>query len=307
MLILMCRVAMNDFVYEWDEVVIGNNLPATVYAHLNSARIIPNSSRRPNFFEFLSPNLSLERLSIKNEPKELLGFKDNRLVGVSKPEVYKKLTFLNSLAGLSPLDKKVATIRVEDNNIKITTQNFGLIRIKFNNLRIFDDENVTGLPEPRGPKDKFKVLDWVDVKSGMTHEYDMLKSSIDFVREVYFYPSKRFPGSVNRKDLVSVSYLSEEQLKDFDFSDTVAKFKILKMMSRAGIKGARNGRDTKNPNKYKYYSLNIRPVKREIMKRCLPQYKNYDNIIFDNREVEEILLEDGKTNEYLDKVRQAIF
>ena len=43
------------------------------------------------------------------------------------------------------------------------------------------------------------------------------------------------------------------------------------------------------------------------MKRCLPQYKNYDNIIFDNREVEEILLEDGKTNEYLDKVRQAIF
>jgi len=303
----MSRGVMNEFVYEWDEVVIGNNLPAAIYAYLNSAPIISNSSRRHNFFEFLSPDLSLERISIKNESKKLSGFKEDKLVGISKFEVYKKLTFLNSLAGLSPLCNKIATIRIENDCIKVTTQNFGLIRIKFNKLRIFDDENITGLEEPSGPKDKFRVLDWVNVKSGMTHDYDILKSSIDFVREIYFYPSERFPGSANRKDLVSVSYLSEEQLKDFDFSDTVAKFKILKMMKRAGIKGARNGRDATNPDRYKYYSLNIRPVKREITKRSLPKYKNYDNIVFDNREFEELLLETGRENEYLDKIRQVIF
>jgi hypothetical protein len=303
----MFRGVMNEFVYEWDEVVIGNNLPATIYAYLNSVPIIPNSPRRHNFFEFLSPDLNLERLSIKNESKKLSGFKEDRLVGISKFEVYKKLTFLNSLAGLNPLCDKVATIRIENGYVKVTTQNFGLIRIKFNKLRIFDDENVTGLEEPPGLKDKFKVLDWVNVKSGMTHDYDILKSSIDFVREIYFYPSKRIDGSTNRKDLVSVSYLTEEQLGDFDFSDTVAKFKILKLMKRAGIKGARNGRDANDPNKYKYYSLNIRPIKREVMKRSLPKYKNCDNIIFDDREIRELLEDDGSTNRYLDRVRQAIF
>jgi len=297
---------MNDFVYEWDEVVIGNNLPATIYAYLNSVPIIPNSSRRHDFFEYLSPDLNLERLSIKNESKKLFGFKENKLVGISKFEVYKKLTFLNSMIGHNPLCDKVDTIRIENDYIKVTTQNFSLIKIKFNKLRIFDDENITGLEEPTGPKDKFRVLDWVNVKSGMTHDYDILKSSIDFVREIHFYPSKRIDGSINRKDLVSVSYLTEEQLRDFDFSDTVAKFNIMKLMKRAGIKGARNGRDTNNPDKYKYYSLNIRPIKREITKRSLPKYKNCDNIIFDDREIEELLQEEGKPNRYLDKMRQAI-
>ena len=146
---------------------------------------------------------------------------------------------------------------------------------------LFDDEKISGLQPHKKSFAKYKVLDWVNVHSGMIHEYDFLNSSIDFVRDIHFYPSNRIDGRHDKKDLVAVSYLSEDQLKDFDFSDTVAKFKILKLMKQAGIRGARNGRDQLNPNKYKYYSLKARTTKREIMKGKMPKYENEENIIFD--------------------------
>ena len=44
-------------------------------------------------------------------------------------------------------------------------------------------------------------------------------------------------------------------MSNFEYSDTMVKFKVGAMMKKAGIRGARNGRDTNNPNKYKYYSV----------------------------------------------------
>ena len=50
-------------------------------------------------------------------------------------------------------------------------------------------------------------------------------------------------------------------------------------MKNAGIKGTRNGKDTLNKNRYKYYAVRIENFKREIIK---PKniYKNKDNLIF---------------------------
>ena len=42
-------------------------------------------------------------------------------------------------------------------------------------------------------------------------------------------------------------------------------------MKEAGIKGARNGRDTYNPEIYRYYSPKIEATQREI----IPDVKNY--------------------------------
>ena len=103
-----------------------------------------------------------------------------------------------------------------------------MIKIKFNKLRIFDAENIEGLGTPKKEITNFKVVDWVDVKSGMIHDYDFFETDSNFVKEIYFYPSKRFDGAGSRKDLVSVSYLSKYQLANFENSDTYVKFKILK-------------------------------------------------------------------------------
>ena len=52
--------------------------------------------------------------------------------------------------------------------------------------------------------------------------------------------------------------LNEQQLRDFEYSDTYARFKTLAMMKEAGIRGARNGKDANRPGKYIYlFTINL--------------------------------------------------
>jgi hypothetical protein len=166
-----------------------------------------------------------------------------------------------------PLSDKATSLTVQDNLLKVVTKDSRLARFEFNKLIIFDDEKINGLPLLKKEKlEKIKVIDWFDVKSGMEHEHEKFKTDSEFVSEVIFYPSDRFgiqKGSRIRKDLVAISYLDENQINDFDFSGTMAKFKIVSMMKENGIKGARNGRDTYNPNIYRYYSPKIEHMERE--------------------------------------------
>ena len=154
-----------------------------------------------------------------------------------------------------------------------------MVKVKYSELFVFDDYNLYGLSVPTTGHDKYVVYDWFVVKSGMKHEYDLIYDKADFVNELIFYPSERIDGEHNLKDVVGVSYLSKEQLDDFEYSDINARFKTLYMMKQAGIKGARNGRDMKDKTKYKYYSVKLETVSRDIVG---PKnlYESCDNISF---------------------------
>tara|TARA_R110000851_G_scaffold174822_1_gene321025 strand:+ start:13792 stop:14451 length:660 start_codon:yes stop_codon:yes gene_type:complete len=173
-----------------------------------------------------------------------------------------------SLGGLCPLSDKITNMSIADNTLKIIASSSKMIKYEFKKLHIFDDYNTTGLsPKTSSSQPILRVVDWFDVRSGMEHHHDRLESATDFVKEVIFYPSRRFgsqSGSRIRKDLVAVSYIPLSKMSDFEYSDTMVKFKVDAMMKKAGIKGARNGRDTNNPNKYKYYSVKIESVEREV-------------------------------------------
>ena len=283
----MSRGVMNRHTYDYDEVVVGNSLNAVLYSYLNTKPLVLNNQNKPLFFEFLPKEFDISKLNMEPVEYELQGLNSVKKVGSSKLEVWERLIFALSLSGLIPLSDKVASIRVDD-TLKITTQNFKFAEIKFNKLRVFDDENIFGLGVPKKEVNRYKVVDWVNVRSGMLHSYDYFETSSNFVKELYFYPSMRIDGVSDKKDLVAVSYLEKEELNDFDYSDTIAKFKILKLMKKAGIRGARNGRDQDNPEKYKYYAVKIQPKKREIKKSSFNQYEDKENLIFDYRTVEEI-------------------
>jgi hypothetical protein len=110
------------------------------------------------------------------------------------------------------------------------------------------------------------------------------------VREVYFYPTERMSGNHQNKDLVAISYLTKEQLNDIEYSDLYARYKILSMMRKAGIKGARNGRDVNNPHKYKYYLPKIESSGREIFEiKKDHRVSSSKNIKFLNLDCEEML------------------
>ena len=247
---------MRDHVYEYDEVVVGGSVSAHAYAFLNSKPVVFTTVKKPYFFDAADHTFPWENL-----------------------------VFALNLSGLIPCADNITKLRIdEDNILKAVTQNSRLIKFKFDELRIFDDENVEGLPVPTKEEQQYRVLDWINVKSGMTHEYDILETEDDFVNKVYFYPSLRDSMPLNKKDAVALSFLCKDQINQFEYSDTYVRFKVLDMMKKAGIRGARNGRDTLNPDKYKYYAVKAETSHRDVQKVKMDLYQNTGTLKFDYKD-----------------------
>ena len=192
-----------------------------------------------------------------------------------------------------PLSDKATSITVQDNILRIITKDSRLVKFSFEKLIVFDDNGINGLPLLKKEKiGKTRVIDWFDVKSGMEHEHNKFETDSNFVSEVIFYPSDRFGIQKTeriRKDLVAISYLDEDQIDDFDFSGTMAKFKIVSLMKENGIKGARNGRDTYNPSLYRYYSPKIEHMEREKIPEVRRVYRKDKRFEFREDSPEKIL------------------
>lgn len=250
---------LDKHTYEYDTIVIGGGLNAKVYAYYTKCPCICGNNVAPFRFDMLQ----------KEVVQKLPGQNKNSL------QNWEVLNFILGMSGQLPMGDKVTSLNIRDNIIKATTKDSRLAKFEFNKLVIFDDKDVYGLPLIKEKKvGKSRVLDWFNVRSGMEHDHDLFETQDNFVREVIFYSSDRFgtqKSGRNRKDLVSVSYLEEDQVNDFEYSDTMARFKILKMMKDAGIRGARNGRDVNNPEVYRYYSPKIEATQREI----IPDVTNY--------------------------------
>jgi len=157
-------------------------------------------------------------------------------------EEYTHLVFCLSLAGKL---RKASQIRIVDEGVRAT---IGRTPQAFNDVEFlfFDDEGVSGLP-PKSNKDPvlYEVLDWINVRSGMKHDFDVAlgKScgTFGFLDRIHFYPSDRIDGNHNLKDACAVSYLTEKQLEEFEYSELMSRFKTEEVMIDCGITGSSNG------------------------------------------------------------------
>jgi len=293
---------MNDHIYEYDEIVIGNTLSSLIYSYFNNAPVFFVDAKKPFMYDFFREKDKVEKLQVSPTSFRMEGPALTKIVGNPKYLIYTRLNFVLSMAGQIPLANKARSLRIEgDNHLKITTEESKVINVKFKKARVFDNTSIRGLGAPKKEKDLFQVIDWIDVKSGAKHDYDVILTADNFIKEVYFYPSVRIPGSVasNKKDLVAVSYLSKDQITDFEHSDTYAKFKITHLMKDAGIKGRSNGNN-------KFLSIKLEPSKREVNKFHLDEYEDNNTIFFDYRTEEQLLQESKITSNQATKVNRMI-
>jgi hypothetical protein len=80
---------------------------------------------------------------------------------------------------------------------------------------------------------------------------------------MWFYPSDRIDGATKVKDACLVSFLSQDDLTNFDYSETMARFKAVSEMESRGMKGVFNGYSpTGRPKYYKFRTSNIAREKR---------------------------------------------
>jgi len=255
-------------------IVIGSSLESVLFASKNDCSLILNKVSLPEIFE-------------QKETKD-----------------WNHLVFLLSMAGKIPFSDKVTSIRIleDEKKLKVYTKRERMVEVECEKVFVFDDENVEGLPLPKltEKNPKKMILDWINVRAGMTHEYHTIETGDDFVNEIVFYKSPRIDGDHDYKDLVAISYLTDEQIKDHSYSTLMTLYKTKDIMKQYGIKGPRNGRDVSDPEKYKYYSIKLESDRRQIKKIHMDAYEDTDFLSFQNQDLQVSI------NKYIHKLHNYI-
>jgi len=282
---------MRTLTFDKDSIVVGGCIRALLYAFFHELPVVFTKPDPPFRFDPF-PDCDVGKLGLESRERTQL-------------EIWERLVFLLGMAGNLPVVHDDNKLRVSENTLTVTSGNTAT-KFNFNKLVIFDDKQVKGLPRvEREEKEKNRVIDWVNVRSGCHHDIPHLVDHEGFfVNKIIFYPTDRSDNK-KHKDLVAISSLTDEQLQDFDFSDTMVRFKVLKMMKAAGIRGARNGRDVNNPEKYKYYAVKVEPAERVVVSNSKRFYEPDDRLEFIYQTLEEILDTASKPEGYLKKLCEA--
>ena len=293
---------------ETDEVIIGASLSALLYSYYTGFPLVYVETNIPFRFDYFEPYFDLDKIVEQPAPREFVTLDLKKEVGLPKRDMWERLYFMLSLSGKIPFAEKVKAIRIEEDVKVITTRKTSTI--KFKRVRVFDDRELQGLSQKVGTEEKtFNVIDWINVYSGTTHGLDFIDDiGGSVIEKIIFYPSDRIDGNHNKKDVVCVSQMTDSQINDYRFSDTYVRFKVESLMKEAGIRGARNGRDQLNPDRYKYYALKLESAERQIEKIGFDSISDDESIVLDSRSPEEIIraYRGTKPEGYLGKIVKCL-
>jgi len=275
--------------FEYERVVVGGSLSALLYSYYTGAPLVFIHPKVPFRFDYFEPQFDLDGIVPQGEPQEFVTFdRGPKVFGCAKWVLWEKLFFILSLGGQIPFAHKVNSLRIDEELRVVGKRSY---EIGFKELRVFDDTGLQGISQKfESEEKKYRVLDWISVHSGTTHDCDFLDAlETSAIERVIFYPSDRIDGNHNKKDIVCVSEMTEGQLNDYRFSNTYVRFEVLKMMKDAGIRGARNGRDQLNPERYKYYAIKLENAEREEERLGFSSRADREDIVLDARTPEEVI------------------
>ena len=252
-------------ILEYDEIVIGSTLTAVLYAFNNNLPIFFSRAQQPFRFDHLDADLDLSCVGMKNTTSELLSHEGKINVGLPKKLLWERLLFVISLAGKAPLSNLCESIRHNGHSLICSNAYSKIAEVKFQKAYYFGDDNCSGLiTEKTLANPSYICYDWIAFNRGGKHEIDLIETPDNFVSKIWFYPTDRVDGNSPVKDACLVSRLTHEQLLDFDYSQTMARFKMIAEMRERGMRGLFNGYShTGNP---KYYNFRTSIIGRETSK-----------------------------------------
>lgn len=196
-----------DADFYWPEITIGNNLDAVRFAISNKNYLLFNCIPCINSYD-LRGNIN----PVQN--------------------LWAETSYNAYHLGLVPIPDPVQSINISE-VVSVRTASGGYFKIRYDKINLFSVKNVkSSLVEYNSELLYNRVIDWYDVKSGGDIRYE--GSPLDPIKHVVSYPSNRIDGK-QYFDLFSVSHLTEQQILDYNFSDTFIKFRIEKQ-SRNNLK-----------------------------------------------------------------------
>ena len=247
-------------------------MDAILFAAQNFCPVIFSDLRKPFRFDYLPPTVDASFLDLlpEQEYKVLNTFGKPLEVGIPKHILWERMIFLLSLNGLAPLANLCSNLRFEDNKIICFNDYSKIAEIRFEKCYYFGDSNISG-----GKRQKlldnhnYLCYDWIAFNRGGKHDIDYFETSDNFVKRVWFFPSDRIDGNTAVKDACVLSVLNQEQLADFNFSETMARFKLVALMEAKGMRGLFNGYDTNG--RELYYKFKTSHITRQKTSECTDQ------------------------------------
>lgn len=190
-----------DADFYWPDVVIGADIDAVEFAYKNNFHLLKNRVPYHHSYE-----------------------------GIEEP--WASMCYDLYARGMCPFVDKISKIRVDQNDktIKVITGH-NTFEICYDNLHVFDSENVGGV-ENNKELVHYRVVDWFDCKGLYDLSCKQIISDDDFVNRVMFFKSRRIDGNQRYLDLLCESFLTDSQLKSFEYSDTMVRFKVRDMLKK---------------------------------------------------------------------------
>lgn len=266
----------------YKELIIGSSLEALVYSYFRKIPFLAVNKRMPHEFDFFKPETDISKFRFDLDSKIFKNLHYKRYSLFSKKILWDRLYFLLNINGLNLMPFDCSSIKIEENIIKAITTSGRMGKYCFERAYIFDDQDIIGLPDYTKNKNiTYKVYDWMNIRSMQKQSHRHLKSTDNLVKEIFFYPSRRTCIEAdNRLDLITISYIKESLLNDYDWSEINARFKVIYILKNLGISVGTAKK------------LRIETAKREKeLITPLYNYENTNNLTFNTSNLSEILKE----------------
>ena len=230
--------------------ITGGSLESLFYAYIHETPIVLTQPYVPFELDTIEDNSMFELLGYTTETP------------LTKVQVWDRLVFVLSMAGLVMMPNNVRNVREDANKIIFSLNDNSRFIIAYER-RISFDKHIDG---------EVDVYDWFDIRSGAKTQLEELNDSEDdLVHKIIFYDSQRKgTGGKGLKDLVAISRMQKTELHEYENSESHVRLKTLKMMKDQGMRGRPNGYNSRG--KQQFYALKIEHVQREIIKRYQPKF-----------------------------------
>tara|TARA_Y100001963_G_scaffold132392_1_gene190830 strand:+ start:928 stop:1611 length:684 start_codon:yes stop_codon:yes gene_type:complete len=163
----------------------------------------------------------------------------------------------------------VTGTHVGEDVLKVVCKGGIVNTVPYDSLYVFSDKNIFGLPAPHALNTLHTVIDHLEPLSLSQPHLDCIETGEHLVRTIHLHKA----NSAAKTKLYAISLLTEKELHDFDFSDTIVRFKCEDLLKQNGFEGAANGKTRR--------ALKLTTVKRQVV-TPMHQYKNTEKIKFFN-------------------------
>ena len=274
-------------IFEHENVVIGEGLRAAMFAYIHKYPLFFTRGHTPQRFNYFSPELRFECVGIPDERRRLntpSGFLE---VGIPKRLLWERLIFLLSLEGLLPLSDLCVNMRDNGQRIVCTNEYSKIYEFNFSTCYYFGDSGALNIAAAVEHTEEYICYDYIAFHKGGKHDIDYIHTFDDFAGEIWFYSSDRIDGNTGVKDACVVSRLTKEQLMDPNYSETMARFKMEKIIKDKGMKGPINGYTA--TGKPKYYNFKTSHCGRNMRLATSPRYTAPPSILTEHPAEEELV------------------